>query len=232
MEPKPQRQQQSKPQQTELPELQELLDELEALRHWERNRSEHFATLVLSLSQAEQSQVVIDLQRQIADIKEEIRILRELIIYKDKLLAGKNGKPPTPPILPAQDQEEYEQQLKILKIYRHTLAHLLEQAAKYGGIVYAPPYVANVIRDVRQEVAYIKRIIREAGHSINDNFVDGDQVDTPPKQSHLSKEQEATKYRRESKAGCVSITSLIFAGIMVYMFDLFLGVSLLGGIVI
>jgi hypothetical protein len=54
------------------------------------------------------------------------------------------------------DQEEYEQQLRILQTYRRTLAHLLEQAAKHGGISYAPPAVANGIRDARQEIAQIK----------------------------------------------------------------------------
>jgi cell division septation protein DedD len=76
-------------------------------------------------------------------------------------------------------QEEYEQQIRILQAYRQTLAHLLEQAAKHGGISYSPPAVANGIRDARQEVATIKRVIRGWGYSVADNPMDGDQVDVP-----------------------------------------------------
>jgi hypothetical protein len=231
-EPKPQRQQQPKPQHLGLPERQEFVDELERLRHWGRKRSERLAELMLSLSQAERSDVVIALQRQIADLKEEIRNSGDRITHLESSLTGQGGKPPIPPIPSEQKQEEYEHQLRLLQKHRFTLRHLLEQAAAYGGITYAPPHVAHQIRDVRQEVAQAKRIIRGLGEHVYDDSVDGDKVDTSSRQAQLSKKQELASSRSDGKTGCVGIISLILAGIGVYMFNLFLGVSFLGGTVL
>ena len=70
------------------------------------------------------------------------------------------------------DQEAYEQQLRILQAYRQTLAHLLEQAAKHGGISYAPVATANAIRDTRQEITQIKNTIRGLGFEVSDSPID------------------------------------------------------------
>ena len=80
------------------------------------------------------------------------------------------------------DQESYEQQLQILKAYRRTLAHLLEQAANHGGITYSPPQVANGIQEAREQIASTKLAIRGWGYTVDDNPMDAESIDVPAPQ--------------------------------------------------
>jgi hypothetical protein len=63
------------------------------------------------------------------------------------------------------DQETVTQQLALLATYRRTLAHLVEQAAQYGGEIFAPPQTANGIAEARAKVGQIKAALREGGVS-------------------------------------------------------------------
>lgn len=52
------------------------------------------------------------------------------------------------------DQETITAQLDRLATDRRTLAHLLQQAAQYGGEVFAPPQTANGLAEARAEIAW------------------------------------------------------------------------------
>src|SRR6476660_7859679 len=56
--------------------------------------------------------------------------------------------------------EEIAQQQELLATHRRTLAHLLQQAAQFGGEVFAPPSTANGIAEARQEIRRIKKHLR------------------------------------------------------------------------
>jgi hypothetical protein len=56
------------------------------------------------------------------------------------------------------DDNEHLQAL--LEVHRRNLAHLLVQAAAYGGEQYTPLAVANCIYDARQNIARIKNTLR------------------------------------------------------------------------
>jgi tetratricopeptide (TPR) repeat protein len=66
------------------------------------------------------------------------------------------------------DQEAITQQLTFLATHRRTLAHLLQQAAQYGGEVFAPPQTANGIAEARQQIRRIKAILRKNGVQLDD----------------------------------------------------------------
>jgi tetratricopeptide (TPR) repeat protein len=66
------------------------------------------------------------------------------------------------------DQEAIDNQFALLATHRRTLAHLLQQAAQFGGEVFAPPYTANGIAAARAEIQRIKAILRQAGMMISD----------------------------------------------------------------
>src|SRR4051812_29457217 len=61
------------------------------------------------------------------------------------------------------DQAAINQQLALLAEYRCTLAHLLEQAAAYGGVVLAPPQTAAGIVEARANISRIKATLYEGG---------------------------------------------------------------------
>jgi hypothetical protein len=65
-------------------------------------------------------------------------------------------------------QEEIFQQQELLAAYRRMLAHLLQQAAQYGGTAFAPPATANGIREAHQSIRRTKGILRDYGISIAD----------------------------------------------------------------
>jgi hypothetical protein len=71
--------------------------------------------------------------------------------------------------------EERENYLQLLVTHRRTLAHLLEQAAAYGGEVLAPPQTANSIASARNEIKDILLIFRADGIEI-DNHPDDDDL--------------------------------------------------------
>src|SRR5215210_442692 len=66
------------------------------------------------------------------------------------------------------DPDTIAQQLTLLATHRRTLAHLLQQAAQYGGEVFAPPQTANGIAEARAEIQRIKAILRESGFQVED----------------------------------------------------------------
>src|SRR5436309_359269 len=78
------------------------------------------------------------------------------------------------------DQETITQQHTLLATHRRTLAHLLEQAAAYGGVRLAPPQTANEIAEARATIARIKRALREAGVEVEDEPND----EAPPQADH------------------------------------------------
>src|SRR5688572_3458687 len=73
------------------------------------------------------------------------------------------------------DAETMVYQQELLATYRRSLAHLLQQAAEYGGEAFAPPQVANGIVDARAHIRQIKTTLRECNVSVED-----DPNDEPP----------------------------------------------------
>jgi hypothetical protein len=66
------------------------------------------------------------------------------------------------------DPEARSQQLTLLATHRRTLAHLVAQAAQYGGEVFAPPQTANGIAEARAEIQRMKVALREGGGVVQD----------------------------------------------------------------
>jgi hypothetical protein len=66
------------------------------------------------------------------------------------------------------DSDAISQQQELLATYRRTLAHLVRQAAHYGGEVFAPPQVANGILEARVQIQQLKAILRAQGLGIAD----------------------------------------------------------------
>jgi eukaryotic-like serine/threonine-protein kinase len=66
------------------------------------------------------------------------------------------------------DPEARSQQLTLLATHRRTLAHLVAQAAQYGGEVFAPPSTANGIAEARANIGRIKAILRKNGVQVED----------------------------------------------------------------
>jgi hypothetical protein len=66
-------------------------------------------------------------------------------------------------------QEEIEQQHQLLATHRRTLAHLLKQAAQYGGEIFAPPHTANGISEARENIRHVKEILRNWGVAVIDH---------------------------------------------------------------
>lgn len=68
----------------------------------------------------------------------------------------------------ALDQESINQQLELLVAHRRTLAHLLQQAAQFGGEVFAPPQTANGIAVARANITLAKTALCENGVTVED----------------------------------------------------------------
>jgi len=64
------------------------------------------------------------------------------------------------------DQEIINQQEALLTAHRRTLAHLIEQAAQFGGEPFAPSQTANGIAEARAEIQRIKAVLREDGVTV------------------------------------------------------------------
>lgn len=67
------------------------------------------------------------------------------------------------------NQEEIEQQQSLLGTHRRTLAHLVGQAAQYGGEAFAPPQVANGLYEARENIQRIKQALRDWGIAAADH---------------------------------------------------------------
>jgi hypothetical protein len=74
----------------------------------------------------------------------------------------KSKQPPPPP-----SQEEIQDQLDLLASHRQTLSILLKQQAKLGE-AYAPPGLANGIREARDHIKRIKTTLRDWGQRVAD----------------------------------------------------------------
>ncbi|HJZ48050.1 MAG TPA: hypothetical protein VKE41_12820 [Roseiflexaceae bacterium] len=72
-------------------------------------------------------------------------------------------------------QEDINHQLRLLEIHRRNLAHLVKQAAHYGGEDETPVYIANSLQENRDNIRRIKGILRGWGTAV----VDGPN-DEPP----------------------------------------------------
>jgi spore germination protein GerM len=70
------------------------------------------------------------------------------------------------------NSEEIIKQQELLTTYRRTLAHLLQQAARYGGVSFAPPQTAHGIDEARDNIRRIKDFLRERGVGVEDKFND------------------------------------------------------------
>jgi hypothetical protein len=68
----------------------------------------------------------------------------------------------------ALDPETIDQQLALLAAHRRTLVHLLQQAAQYGGEIFAPPQTTNQIVESRANIARIKTTLVDNGVEVAD----------------------------------------------------------------
>ncbi len=65
--------------------------------------------------------------------------------------------------------EEIEQQQSLLNTHRRTVAHLVGQAAQYGGEAFAPPQVANGLYEARENIRRTKRVLHDWGLDVADH---------------------------------------------------------------
>jgi hypothetical protein len=72
----------------------------------------------------------------------------------------------------ALDREIAEQQQALLATNRRTLAHLLQQAAQYGGEAFALPQTFNGIAVARAQIQSIKAYLRASGVIVDDELGD------------------------------------------------------------
>jgi NB-ARC domain-containing protein len=94
------------------------------------------------------------------------------------------------------DQETINQQLILLAAHRRTLAHLLRQAAQYGGEVFAPAQTATGIAEARAEIRKIKAILRKNGVR-----VDEEPGDKAPRRRKPAQAQQAGDVISGDKVG-------------------------------
>ena len=78
------------------------------------------------------------------------------------------GTPPASSHPTALDQEEIDEQLRLMKIHRARLRVLLEQQARLGT-AYAPPGIALDIDEARADIRRLKAILRRAGARVEDS---------------------------------------------------------------
>ena len=79
----------------------------------------------------------------------------------------------TPPAAPGErpagvTQEQIDDQYDLLRSHRGTLAIYLKQQAQLGS-AYAPPGVANGIREARAAIRRVKATLREWGQAVDDH---------------------------------------------------------------
>jgi hypothetical protein len=76
--------------------------------------------------------------------------------------------------------DEINQQRELLATHRQTLAHLVQQAAMFGGERFAPPYVMHGIREARKNIQRIKKNLRDWREEVDDQANDGDTAISVP----------------------------------------------------
>lgn len=74
--------------------------------------------------------------------------------------------------------DDIAQQQELLRENRRTLAHLIRQAAQYGGIAFAPPVVANAIAETRAAIAGRKAALRGWGAEVENLPDDAEDAST------------------------------------------------------
>jgi hypothetical protein len=79
-------------------------------------------------------------------------------------------------------QEEIAQQQELLRIYRTNLTYALMQAAQHGGELSAPLPTINTLREARDHIQRIKKILRTNGVVVDDH-----PDDVPPIRRELDK---------------------------------------------
>jgi hypothetical protein len=77
--------------------------------------------------------------------------------------------------------EELANQQALLATYRRTLAHLLQQAAQYGGVPFAPPQTANGISEAHAQIQQLKARLCADGVVVEDE--PGDELPAAPLQT-------------------------------------------------
>src|SRR5688572_798769 len=70
------------------------------------------------------------------------------------------------------DQDEIAHQHELLNTYRRTLAHLMIQAARYGGEDAVPTNVAHDIHKTREHIRHLKEVLRAVGVTVSDKPYD------------------------------------------------------------
>lgn len=70
------------------------------------------------------------------------------------------------------DPDAIAHQQQLLATHRRTLAHLLQQAAQYGGEVLAPPQTANGLAEARAAIDRVKQELRAQGVEVADDALD------------------------------------------------------------
>lgn len=153
-----------------------------------------------------------------------------------------------------QDQEQYDQQMKLLKSYRNRLITLLEQQAQMGS--HTPAHVKIDIQEARDHIRGIKGIIRTWGFEVADNPIDNEasanipdtkvssrqrqqsveqprvrQLETAPirAQASQSKQQGKATDERSMRNARITFVSLALAGVLVYVTTLFSDIAVLTG---
>ena len=66
------------------------------------------------------------------------------------------------------DDDSRATQQELLATYRRTLQHLLEQAAQYGGELFAPPQTASGLYQAREQIRGLKEFLRGQGADVED----------------------------------------------------------------
>src|SRR5262245_35861937 len=98
------------------------------------------------------------------------------------------------------DDETIGYQGEPLVTYRRTLAHLLRQAAQYGGELYAPPHLANSLYEAQEHIRQIKKSLRSNGVQVDDHPDDEPYNSLPPPQKP-SLEVESPQVRQPASLG-------------------------------
>jgi eukaryotic-like serine/threonine-protein kinase len=104
------------------------------------------------------------------------------------------------------DSEEIAQQSDLLAVYRRTLAHLLRQAANYGGVSFAPPQTANGISEARAQIAQLKTALRGAGVVVENE--PNDEIHQSPA-TPLDRQQQRNRRAMLEKVKTIWINGLL-----------------------
>src|SRR4051794_41074555 len=82
------------------------------------------------------------------------------------------------------DSDTINLQTTLLATHRRTLAHLLEQAAQYGGGGVTPTHTVNGIAEARANISRIKAFLRKNGVQVEDGPDDKASRRRKPTQAH------------------------------------------------